>query len=1148
MNLKDVLQRDPSQSRLANNGQARLVDDREAEKALEELREELKSFVCEGHYAEGLIKILRTFLAGGTSLQGAWVSGFYGSGKSLFLKIACHLWVNTPFPDGSTARTLVVGLPEEVQELLRDLDIQGRRSGGLLAAAGAMPNGGTDAVRLTVLAVILRAADLPEQYAAARFCLWLHSQGKLEEVRAAVEAAGKNFHAELNNLYVSPIVGRALLAAFPGLGSTEGEVRQLLKAQFPQQRADITTAEFLDTARQALKLKGRDGQMPLTLLALDEIQQYIADVHDRSILVSEVAEAVSKQLDGKVMIVGAGQSALSATSNLRRLMGRFTLAIPLSDIDVETVTRRVLLQKKPAALTEVRKALDNHAGEVSRHLRGTRIAEREEDRAIIVDDYPMLPVRRRFFDECFRQLDAAGTQSQLRSQLRIIHDALAKRSQKHLGVVIPADELYEALAPEMVNTGVLLREINERIIQVRHDLGSLAARVCGVVFLINKLKRDAGLDTGVRATKEHIADLLVDDLAADNGKLRAEVEDVLKRLADRGDLMPVEDEFRLQTREGAEWDREFKNQQARLLSNTTSIYFQRDQLLYAEVESVISRQTILHGASKVARKIIIHRGDTAPAADNNSLYVWIRDGWSCSAKQVEEAARAAGNESATIFVFIPQRSPEELRRLIIDAVAAKQTLDSKGIPSTREGEEAKLSMESRLSQAAGMLDRLVKETVSYARVFQGGGAEITRLSLPEQIQAAADDALVRLFPRFDEGDAAHWETVIKRAREGADSPFQVVGYSGPTHEHAVCKQVLATVGAGRTGADLRKDLQGSPFGWPKDAIDAALIALHRVDMLTAVLNGVALSAGQLDQNKIAKADFRKEGSSLTFEDKMVLRKLYQSLEITSKTEELGLKAPEFLSELIKLATQAGGEAPLPPCPSVAEITDLQSLIGQEQLAAIRAKADILNHNIPQWREARDLAANRSPAWRLVTRMARHAVGLDGAQEHLEQMEAIRSERLLLEPMDPVAPIRAALAALLREAVGRLHGEHQALYDRALAELAGNDLWQAVSSEQQNAILAETGLMPPVEPNLQNDEALLHRLDEKGIAGAKAENDAIPRRVQKALELAARLLEPQVRSIALERATLRTSTDVEAWLTRARSTLIAAVDNGPVLIG
>src|SRR5260370_41754378 len=202
------------------------------------------------------------------------------------------------------------------------------------------------------------------------------------------------------------------------------------------------------------------------------------------------------------MLVGAGQSALTGVRLLNKLMGRFLVRVQLSDTDVETVTRKVLLQKQPAARAEVQKLLDQNAGEVSRQLQGTKIAERTEDQTIVVDDYPLLPVRRRFWENCFRQVDTAGTQSQLRSQLRIIYDCVARLAKKPLGSIIPGDDLYEALAPEMVTTGALPREINERILSLGADgkpEGRLRQRICGLVFLIGQLPTDEAASIGVRA-------------------------------------------------------------------------------------------------------------------------------------------------------------------------------------------------------------------------------------------------------------------------------------------------------------------------------------------------------------------------------------------------------------------------------------------------------------------------------------------------------------------------------------------------------------------------------------------------------------------------------------------------------------------------
>ena len=1147
MKIKDVLQRDPDTFPLVNQGQARLADG-ENDKALLELRGELSTFVCEGQYADGIQKIIRSYLdsLGKTNQKAAWVSGFFGSGKSHLLKMLCHLWRDTAFPDGATARAIVPSIPDELRELLRELDTAGRRAGGLLAAAGSLPSGNTDQVRLTILGVLLRAAGLPEQYPQARFCLWLHSQGYFDAVKKSVEATGKAFNNELNNLYVSGPIAKALLASDKNYASSEAEARQTLRASYPPMARDITTAEFLTTLKEALKLRGRDGRTPCTLLILDEVQQYIGEANDRSVLVTEVAEAVSKQLDSQVMVVAAGQSALTDVPLLQKLMDRFTIRVPLSDAEVEQVTRKVLLHKKPGSVADVRKLLDANAGEISRQLQGTRIGEVAEDRATIVEDYPLLPVRRRFWEHCFRQIDAAGTHSQLRSQLRIIYDALRKVSARPLGAVVPGDELFEALAPEMVNTGVLLREINERIIQVNRSDGSLAQRVCGLVFLIGKLTRESGADIGVRATKDHLADLLVEDLTADNGKLRSDVEAALQKLAQNGVLMQVGDEYRLQTREGSEWDREFRNRQAKLNNDDGAVQFRRDQLLYSEVDKIVRGIKLIQGAAKEPRQFLISRDSATPSTDGPAVPVWIQDGWSSSEKQLVDAARAAGVTSPVLYVFIPRQSAEDLRRLIVEAEAAEQTLAAKGNPAGDEGREARQSMQSRQAKAGSERDRLVKDIVANAKVFQGGGSELIRLTLEERIRDAAADALVRLFPQFKDANSGAWEAVIKRAREGADHPFQPVGHTDATEKHPVCQQVIATIGAGKVGGEIRKTLRASPYGWPQDAIDAALIALHRAQHLTATLNGAAILLGQLDQNKIAKTEFRVEHATLSVPDRLLIRKLLTQL-VSCKTGEEGAKAPEFLSALLTLARAAGGDAPLPVQPVITDIEDMQRRAGNELLVAIRDRAADLETRIKTWTAARELAAKRLPSWQVVEHLARHAADLLGIEPHLDQLEAIRTHRLLLEPTDSVAPIRVAIAGLLRQALNDAYALHAAAYGQAISSLGDNGSWTKLDSTQQAGILSAVGLDPPVKPDVPSDEALGRYLDARPLRVALAERDAISGRVQQAMERAAKLLEPQVQTVTLERSTLHSAQEIDAWLGRQKAKLVEGLKQGPVLV-
>ncbi len=1153
MKIRDTLQRDPASHPLVNQGQARIAD-RTTDREMKELIGELSTFVCEGEYAEGMQRILASFLTSQshTSQKGAWVSGFFGSGKSHLLKMLCHLWQDTKFPDGSTARSLVPALPDDIRALLRELDTAGKRSGGLLAAAGALPGGTTDNVRLTVLSVLLRGADLPEQYAQARFVLWLRERDFLDRVRAAVKQAGKEWSAELNNLYVSGLIAKSILACDPDFASTEAEARKTIREQFKQPASDLTTVEFLAMVRQVLALRGKEGRFPCTALILDEVQQYIGSSPERSTLVTEVVEGLSKQLDGQLIVVGAGQSALSAQPLLHKLLDRFTIRVQLSDTDVETVTRKVLLQKKPSDVAEIQKVLDQHQGEIARQLHDTQIAVRAEDEGTAVDDYPILPVRRRFWEHVFRTVDLAGTQSQLRSQLKIIHDAVAKIGDRSLGAVVPADELYDALAPNMVNTGVLLRELNERITRLGLDgkeASRLRRRICGLVFLIGRLPRDGGTDTGVRASVGHLTDLLVEDLAANSGALRDKVQAALKTLVEDGTLMQVGDEYRLQTREGAEWDKEYGNFQTRLNNDEVMVSTERERLLYGRLSEVLGGIRVLQGKAKEVRRLEVSREATPPPQAGDGIQVWIRDGWAATEKGFVDEARRAGASGALIYVFVPKKDDADLRQAIIETMAADRTLGHKGHPVSPEGQDARRGMESRLTAAMQRRDEVVRRIVEGVKVFQGGGNERLELTLEEKIRAAGEASLDRLFPRFSEADysASQWESAIKRARDGADQPFQPVGYTGPIEGNPVCRQVMQTIGAGASGTAIRKGLRASPFGWPQDAIDAALIALHRSQHISAVLNGQPVAAGQLDQNRIPKAEFRAEQIILTVEDRLKIRGVFKRAGVDCKAGEEPARAADFMVALDRLQTAGTGDAPLPPLVAVPLLDDLRARSGNDFLMRVRDRADEIKTWIEAAQRDSQLAAERLPAWRITERLAYQAEAVAGAKDAIAQVEAVRADRTLLSATDRVAPIRTRLAAELRGALGEAYQQRVEARAKGLAALEANITWKALTEADRTRILGEVRLVAPMKEQVGTDEALLTTLERQPLPARAAEADAVPGRVEQALEAAARLLVPRVRTVALERATLQSEADVRSWLGRQEKTLLTEVKQGPVLV-
>ena len=1158
LKIHELLDRDPRVSALANKGQARIGD--AADPALDgEDRAELEFFVCDGRFSDGLQRILERFLAdlGGKRQEAAWVSGFFGSGKSHLLKMLAHLWANRAFGDGATARSLVPGgLPPEIRAALTELDTRARRIGKPpLAAAGTLL-GGNERVRSAVLSILLRARGLPSGIPQARFTFWLQDEGILDQVRDAVEHGEdpRDWRKELNNFLVSRRISEALLAASPTFAAGPKDVRKQLAAQFPPPTGDLTTEEFVDLARKAL---AEDAALPLTVLVLDEAQQYIGDSGERSAVFSEVAEAIQTEFDTRVALVASGQSALSQTPALQKLRDRFRIKIELTDADVEVVTRKVLLAKKPSAGTAIREVFDAHEGEVSRHLRETALGPRASDREDGVKDYPLLGTRRRFWEASLRAVDAAGVRSQLRSQLAILHNALSRLADRNLGAVIPASELFHEVSSDLVSSGVLLNEIHTRIQQL--DDASAEGRrrrdVAALVFLIGRLPREAAVDTGVRADATTLADLLVEDLTEDSGPFRQQVADALEALADERVLMKIGAEYRIQTTEGAEWDAELQRQSASLRSDEAAVGAERDRLFGTAVEAAVSAVRPRQGASRERRTLRIHRAGEPPAPDGRSVTVWLRDGWQVSAREFDRQARGAGITDPTLYIHIAKRESDALRQRIVAALAAQRVLDQRGVPHSEAGREARASMESRLAEACEGRDGIVRGLLREARVLRGGAEEVFGDDLAAKITHGAAASFARLFPRFPEGDHAQWAVALRRAAERSERPFAPLGWDRDPAEHQVATEVMNAVGAGARGTEVHRTLGAAPFGWPQDAVDAALIALHAAGRLRATRNGEPVPPGRLNQAGVKAAIFRPEQVVLTVEQKLALRGLLRRAGVAVVRDEEQQGVAQFLGGLRELGYRAGGEPPLPTSPASPLLDDLIRKTGNEQLLAVHDHRDELERLLAEWTALTERAAPRRLQWELATALRRHAAGLPVHDEIAPELDVILIERSLLDETDRVAPQAAKVAAALRKEVTALRKTLDVVVGEAEEELAADPNWARLDPAQREAILRQHSLTRPPPLDVSTDEALRQTLNDRPLSSWRAEADAVATRLARVQAAAAELAapgapetrRPKPTTVTLRRATLDDEQAVRNWLSESETALVEAVRHGPVTI-
>lgn len=1136
MLIKDLFVKDPLQWRLLNEG---VSSNNASDPAT--LRYELETFVCEGEYRSGLERILRGYLdCLGQEQKAAWVSGFYGSGKSHLVKVLRYLWTDYQFEDQQRARN-ICALPDGIEELLKELSTRGKQGAGLHSAGGTL-KAGVGSVRLRLLAIILESAGFAEKLSVARLMMDLRDASKLDAVRAAIEAEGQEPAREFDRLYTSRTLQKAYLEAFPHLESMKN-VSEALRAQYPARVEDVTVDETVDLVRRALS---KNKKLPCTVVVLDEVQQFINNDSDIASDVQEVVEACSKMLDGQVLFVGTGQSALTDTPALQKLMGRFTIRVHLKDNDVEKVVRTVVLRKREERKNDIRQETSRHSGEIERQLKGTKIAARSDDDQSYVPDYPLLPVRLRFWERVLHSVDATGTAAQMRTQLRVAHEACRAVAKRQLGAVVPGDFLYEQLANDLVVSGEMQRRFQEIIeSQTSKPQGELRSRICALVFLINKLPKEPASDIGVRATPEHLADLLTDDLGPSATKVREKVPGLVKALAEESVLMEIDGEYRLQTTEGAAWETEFRRARAASVNNDPQLAAQRGQLLSEAVDEALAGVSVLHGAPREKRKVTIHHGLESPKAEG--IVVWVRDGFQESQSVILQDIQRRSVDDATIHVLIPKAKTDELKQAMGSLEAAKSTLYAKGNPTSNEGREARAAMMTRQATEEGRVNTLLEEILAEAKVYLSGGQEVSGMLLRSAVEAAAEQVLGRLYPKFGPVDSPNWPAVWNRAKEGNAAALTAVGYQGDPDQHPVSAELLRFMGAGKKGTEIETQFEGVPYGWPADAIHGCLAALIGSGHLSVRLQGQPSRLSELDHRKMRVAEFRVERPVLTVQQKLRLRRLFQGAGHPFQPGDEAGAGAGYVQLLKQLAKAAGGEPPAPAPPSPPDLIELEGMSGNDLLFTLHEKADDLDNRVLAWKATAKELAQRRPKFELAVQLARHARSLPGAEDRDADIAAVRTNGSLLDDPDPVIPILNAVATVLRTALRTAHEDYERVRRAEESKLNAQEIWQKLPQPKRDELLRLAGVVPMNAPGMATDAELLESLERADLAVWSTQAAALPTRFLAAFAAAVKEAEPRAKALSLPSRTIRSGADLDDWLANVRAQVEAALKDGPVIL-
>lgn len=565
---------------------------------------------------------------------------------------------------------------------------------------------------------------------------------------------------------------------------------------------------------------------------------------------------------------------------------------------------------------------------------------------------------------------------------------------------------------------------------------------------------------------------------------------------------------------------------------------------------MVRKLSLTQGSSKVTRDIFPVFDAQLPTDAHEKVSIWVRDGWSIDENSVRADARQAGNQSPTVFVFIPKRSADDLRHYLIDFKASSATLDKRGTPNTAEGTEARSAMETTKQTAEGKIRELLQEAFSGARVFQGGGNEILGADLQDMTLEAATNSLQRLYPQFHIADHTGWSKVYDKAQKGAPDALKSVGDDGEPARNPVCKAILAFIAGGKKGIDIRKHFEGADYGWPGDAVDGGLQVLLVAGLILALdERGQPIDPKELERKAIGKTLFKVESATVSVAQRIQIRKVLQKIGLTAKQGEELAFVPQFLTTAQELANRAGGDAPRPERPNTATLDDIRLTGGNEQLLSLYNQRDELVVAIDSWTDLAERIDQRLPSWNTLKRLLAQASGLPGAEVLIAQATHIEQQRQLLEEPNPLTPLVTSLTQLLRDELNVLNTDYQARHKKGMARLEKDTNWQQLEPEQRHSLLAAQRLTNTDAPEVQvaNIDEVLATIDRLSLSSFGDRVAAIDSRFDTIVLEAAELMEPQAQRIRLPGSTIKTEADVDDWLKDARLTLMEALKQGPIIL-
>lgn len=296
-----------------------------------------------------------------------------------------------------------------------------------------------------------------------------------------------------------------------------------------------------------LKDKGDDYRL---ILLADEVSQFINKERDRYLNLQEIITKLSEACDNKVWVACTAQQDLSEIMDdchiaeekdkEGKIKGRFEVKVSLKGTQPEVITQKRILDKKEKVKPELAALYNKYKAGFDLQFKLPTSYSSYETQDDFVDYYPFVPYQFKLIMQVFNSFLNLGyvakeVKGNERSIIKVIHSTAKTNADAELGKFISFDELYnnmfeeglQARGQKAVDNALRMARTYQTD---RPERTRLAVRVANVLFMICNISQTDQLV--FPATLDNVTSLLINDMETPRLNIKNEVEKVIEFLCD----------------------------------------------------------------------------------------------------------------------------------------------------------------------------------------------------------------------------------------------------------------------------------------------------------------------------------------------------------------------------------------------------------------------------------------------------------------------------------------------------------------------------------------------------------------------------------------------------------------------------------------